>query len=104
MIKALISDFGGVLMRTRADGSRRALEQRVGLPPNTIEARVFSSELSLSAQRGEISEEDFANNYFEYINIVINCTADGCLAKMATPFPTFDFPFPFPFPTPTTAP
>ena len=59
MLKALISDFGGVLMRTRADGSRRALEQRVGLPPNTIEARVFSSELSLSAQRGEISEEVF---------------------------------------------
>lgn len=59
MIKALISDFGGVLMRTRGDGSRRALEQRLGLPPNTIEARVFSSELSLSAQRGEISEEDF---------------------------------------------
>ncbi len=33
MIKALISDFGGVLMRTRTDGSRRALEQRLGLPP-----------------------------------------------------------------------
>jgi putative hydrolase of the HAD superfamily len=59
MIKALISDFGGVLMRTRADGPRRALEQRLELPPNTIEARVFSSELSLSAQRGEISEDAF---------------------------------------------
>ena len=59
MIKALISDFGGVLMRTRANASRRALEQRLGLPPNTIEARVFSSELSLSAQRGEISEDVF---------------------------------------------
>ena len=54
--------------------------------------------------RGEISEEDFANNYFEYIGIVIDCTADGCLAKMATPFPTFNFPFPFPFPTPTKTP
>ncbi len=59
MIKALISDFGGVLMRTRADVSRRALEQRLELPPNTIEARVFSSELSLSAQHGVISEETF---------------------------------------------
>jgi putative hydrolase of the HAD superfamily len=57
MIKALISDFGGVLMRTRTDASRRALEQRLGLPPHTIEARVFSSELSLGAQRGDISEE-----------------------------------------------
>jgi len=52
--------------------------------------------------RGEIGEDDFANNYFEYVNIVIDCTADGCLAKMATPFPTFNFPFPFP--TPTTKP
>ncbi len=59
MIRALISDYGGVLMRTRTDGPRRALEQRLGLPPHTIEARVFSSELSLSAQRGEISEETF---------------------------------------------
>jgi putative hydrolase of the HAD superfamily len=57
MIKALISDFGGVLMRTRTDASRRALEQRLSLPPHTIEAHVFSSELSLSAQRGDISEE-----------------------------------------------
>lgn len=59
MIKALISDFGGVLMRTCTDGPRRALEQRLGLPPHTIEARVFSSELSLRAQRGEISEDAF---------------------------------------------
>jgi putative hydrolase of the HAD superfamily len=59
MIRALISDFGGVLVRTRSGTSRRALEQRLGLPPNTIEARVFSSELSLSAQRGDISEDVF---------------------------------------------
>lgn len=51
--------------------------------------------------RGEIGEEDFANNYFEYVNVVLTCTADGCLAKMATPFPTFNFPFPFWTPTPT---
>jgi epoxide hydrolase-like predicted phosphatase len=57
MIKALITDFGGVLMRTRTDGSRRALEQRLGLPPNTIEARVFSSDLALKAYCGEVSEE-----------------------------------------------
>jgi putative hydrolase of the HAD superfamily len=59
MIKALITDFGGVLMRTRSDSSRRALEQRLALAPHTIEARVFSSELSLGAQRGDISEAIF---------------------------------------------
>ena len=57
MIKALISDLGGVLLRTRTDRSRRALEQRVGLPPNTIEERVFNSDLSLKGMRGEASEE-----------------------------------------------
>jgi epoxide hydrolase-like predicted phosphatase len=59
MIKALISDFGGVLVRTRSDSSRRALEQRLGLPPNTIEARVFSSDLSLKGMCGEVSEAEF---------------------------------------------
>ena len=58
MIKALISDFGGVLMRTRTDGSRRALEQRLGLAPNTIAARVFSSDLSLQAMCGAVSEDE----------------------------------------------
>ena len=59
MIRALISDFGGVLMRTRTDRSRRELERRVGLKTNTIEDMVFSSDLSQRAQRGEISEQDF---------------------------------------------
>ncbi len=56
MIKALISDFGGVLMRTRSDNSRRALEQRLGLPPNTIEDRVFGCDVSKRGMRGELSE------------------------------------------------
>jgi len=59
MIKALITDFGGVLMRTRTDGSRHALEQRLGLPPHMIENVVFSSDLSQRAQHGEISETAF---------------------------------------------
>jgi epoxide hydrolase-like predicted phosphatase len=59
MIRALISDFGGVLMRTRTDGARRTLEQRLGLPLHTIEDGVFSTDLSQRAQRGEISEAAF---------------------------------------------
>lgn len=54
--------------------------------------------------RGDIGEEDFVNNYFEYVNVVMTCSADGCLAKMATPFPTFNFPFPFWTPTPAGPP
>ncbi len=58
-IKTFITDFGGVLMRTRSDRSRRDLERRLSLPPHTLEQRVFSSELSLRAQSGAIEEADF---------------------------------------------
>jgi len=56
MIKALITDFGGVLMRTRTDRSRRTLEQQLALAPRTLDDRVFSCEMSQRAMRGEISE------------------------------------------------
>jgi putative hydrolase of the HAD superfamily len=56
MIKALITDFGGVLMRTRTGNSRRALEQRLGLPLNTVDDRVFGCEVSQRGMRGEVSE------------------------------------------------
>jgi putative hydrolase of the HAD superfamily len=59
VIKAFITDFGGVLMRTRTDGMRRDLERRLGLPPNTIEQRVFASDLSRRAQGGELDENAF---------------------------------------------
>jgi epoxide hydrolase-like predicted phosphatase len=59
MIRALITDFGGVLVRTRSDASRRGLEQRLGLPLHTLDDRVFSSPLSQRAQHGAISEADF---------------------------------------------
>jgi hypothetical protein len=50
--------------------------------------------------RGDIGADDFVNNYFEFANVWVQCTADGiCLAKMATPPPEFNFPFPFPTPT-----
>ena len=55
MIRALITDFGGVLVRTANAASRRALEARLGLPPHTIEDRVFGGDASLSGQRGEMS-------------------------------------------------
>jgi len=59
MIRALITDFGGVLARTRTDRSRRALEKRLGLTPLTLENRVFGGELSMQGQHGAISEDEF---------------------------------------------
>jgi len=55
MIRALITDFGGVLVRTANAAPRRALEARLGLPPHTIEGRVFGGDASLRGQRGEMS-------------------------------------------------
>jgi epoxide hydrolase-like predicted phosphatase len=73
MIRALIVDFGGVLVRTRTDRSRRALEARLGLPPHTLENRVFGGELSLRGQGGTLNEEDF------WLEIAreLNCTRIG---------------------------
>lgn len=59
MVRALITDFGGVLVRTHTDRSRRELEKNLNLPPHTIEARVFNGDLSIRAQHGEMSEETF---------------------------------------------
>jgi putative hydrolase of the HAD superfamily len=54
-----MTDFGGVLVRSFDHSPRRALEARLGLPPHTIEDRVFNSELSARAQLGRVSHEDF---------------------------------------------
>ena len=59
MIRALLTDFGGVLVRTRTDATRRALEARLGLPPGTIEDRVFGSDASLQAQCGRMTVDEF---------------------------------------------
>jgi epoxide hydrolase-like predicted phosphatase len=59
VIKALITDFGGVLVRTHTDRSRREVERKLNLPPHTIEERVFNSDLSIRAQHGELTEDEF---------------------------------------------
>jgi epoxide hydrolase-like predicted phosphatase len=59
MIRALITDFGGVLVRTRTDRSRREWERKLGWPPNTIEERVFNCDLSIRASHGEMTEDVF---------------------------------------------
>jgi putative hydrolase of the HAD superfamily len=59
VIKALITDFGGVLVRTHTDRSRRELERKLNLPLHTLEERVFNGDLSIRAQHGEMAEEEF---------------------------------------------
>ncbi len=55
MIKAIIFDVGGVLVRTANRSRRNALEQRLGLQPGESEIIVFNGEMGLKAQRGAIT-------------------------------------------------
>ncbi len=57
MIKAIIFDVGGVLLRTFDPSPRQRWEERLGLNPGDAEILVFNSERGRMAQRGEIAEE-----------------------------------------------
>ena len=55
MIRAVIFDVGGVLLRTEDRSSRANLEARLGLAPGEADTIVFNSPVGQQAQRGEIS-------------------------------------------------
>ena len=59
MIRALIFDYGGVLMRTATPLPRREMEQRLGLSPGEADKAVFGSPLWDEAQLGRISSAEF---------------------------------------------
>lgn len=54
MIKAIIFDFGGVLVRTEDASGRRRWEARLGLSDYELDQLVFNSEAALRATRGEL--------------------------------------------------
>jgi putative hydrolase of the HAD superfamily len=58
MIKAIIFDVGGVLIRTQDHRPRRALEKKLGLRPWESEEIVFAGSAGTSAQLGKISHEE----------------------------------------------
>ena len=51
-IRAVIFDFGGVLVRTEDPSGRRVWEQRLGLAPNGLANAVFNSDIAHAATRG----------------------------------------------------
>ncbi len=55
MIKAIIFDVGGVLIRTEDPLPRRRLEERLGLSSGQAEFIVFNSERGRSAQFGQLT-------------------------------------------------
>ena len=58
MIKAIIFDIGGVLLRTEDRRPREQLEKRLGLAAGEAERLVFNSEMGQMAQNGRISNTD----------------------------------------------
>lgn len=57
-LKAVIFDFGGVLVRTRSQHLREAWEQRLGLPAGGASAVVFGGENGRATQLGQISDAE----------------------------------------------
>lgn len=58
MIKAVIFDMGGVLLRTEDPTPRARLAAQFGLTLRELEDLVFSSVSSIRAERGEISDQE----------------------------------------------
>lgn len=56
VIKALIFDFEGVIIRTEDYGPRHAWDERLGLPIGSVERAVQHSDLWIQAQLGRITD------------------------------------------------
>ena len=69
MIKAIIFDIGGVLIRTEDHSSRRNWEKQLGLAEWESETIVFNSEMGQKAQRGAISDEALWNWVGQRLNL-----------------------------------
>ena len=57
-VKAVILDFGGVLLHVGDPQKHAALAQELGIPVQTLQGEIFNGPLSLAAQRGEITARD----------------------------------------------
>lgn len=57
-IRAVIFDFGGVLVRTEDASGRRKWEQQLGLPPGELDQLVFASELAQRSMIGQATQRD----------------------------------------------
>lgn len=57
MIKAVVLDIGGVLMRTEDQSGRRLLEKRYNLPADTVGWLVFDSDAAAASTIGQVKSE-----------------------------------------------
>ena len=69
LIKAVIFDVGGVLIRTADHSRRRDWEKRLNLAEWESEEIVFNSEMGQKAQRGEIETAELWQWIGRYLNL-----------------------------------
>src|SRR5258707_10189703 len=69
MIKTIIFDFGGVLVRTGDPAGRREWEQRLNLAAGELERVVHGSELWANAQRGLVSVDGYWQGVADYLGL-----------------------------------
>src|SRR5689334_22147662 len=62
MIKAIVFDFGGVLVRTEDHTGRRQWEARLGLGEHELDKLVFDSEMSIRATVGDVNDSAVWDN------------------------------------------
>ena len=55
MIKAILFDIGGVLLRTQDHSFRHKWDKALGVSPGTVEQAVFNSQMGTAAQLGQIT-------------------------------------------------
>jgi epoxide hydrolase-like predicted phosphatase len=76
-IRALIFDFGGVLMRTVDRGPRRRLASRFGLSVDELEELVFGGPDSLLADTGGMSSEERWRRVSQRLDLPTKQAADS---------------------------
>ncbi|HPH96782.1 MAG TPA: HAD family phosphatase [Anaerolineaceae bacterium] len=69
MIKAIIFDFGGVLVKDSRPGSRGVLAQRLKITREDLLDQVFGNELAFPATIGRVSEKDMWQHVFSMMQI-----------------------------------
>jgi len=68
-IKAVVFDWGGVLMRTVDYAPRHRSDDQLGLPHGSVEKAVHGSDAWRHAQVGEISVEDYWNAVSSHLGL-----------------------------------
>lgn len=69
LIRAVIWDMGGVLVRTESQAPRHHLAQRLGLTPRELTNLVFETEVSAEATVGKVAEEAVWQNVAGTLNL-----------------------------------